>query len=336
MTGHDPDASGAALMSGRYRGHRDRARDRSADPCQPDPRRGRGALRPHRGRAVRRRGRPPRPVRGRGARGDLDGDLPVPPPGASTFVDCTGEIPHATLNGVDLDPATVERGRLPLPDLQADNVLVVAPPSPTPPAATASSARSTQRQARLPVDHASSPTWPACLGELRPARPQGRARVHRQRPRHLDGAQQLRAHVGRRPARRRAALDVRRHAAALDVRHGGQRRPVLRDARASRRLRPRPVLPSVPQGPARPRCRGAVRADRAGPGLVRREVRRAVRPGEVRPGLRARHGWRDGELGLRDVGGRRPLPQHAHPRPAPPGGRRSCCTRWRTCGSATW
>ena len=47
-------------------------------------------------------------------------------PGASTFVDCTAEIRHATLNGVTLDPATAERGRLPLPDLQADNVLVVA------------------------------------------------------------------------------------------------------------------------------------------------------------------------------------------------------------------
>ena len=47
-------------------------------------------------------------------------------PGASTFVDCTAEIRHATLNGVPLDPATAERGRLPLPDLRADNVLVVA------------------------------------------------------------------------------------------------------------------------------------------------------------------------------------------------------------------
>jgi aminopeptidase N len=47
-------------------------------------------------------------------------------PGADTFVDCTGEIRHATLNGVSIDPATASRGRLPLPDLQADNVLVVA------------------------------------------------------------------------------------------------------------------------------------------------------------------------------------------------------------------
>ncbi len=47
-------------------------------------------------------------------------------PGASTFVDCCAEVRHATLNGVALDSSTVERGRLPLPDVQADNVLVVA------------------------------------------------------------------------------------------------------------------------------------------------------------------------------------------------------------------
>jgi aminopeptidase N len=47
-------------------------------------------------------------------------------PGASTFIDCVAEVRHATLNGVQLDPATASRGRLPLPDLQAENVLVVA------------------------------------------------------------------------------------------------------------------------------------------------------------------------------------------------------------------
>ena len=47
-------------------------------------------------------------------------------PGAATFVDCVADIRSATLNGVALDPATAERGRLPLPDLLAENVLVVA------------------------------------------------------------------------------------------------------------------------------------------------------------------------------------------------------------------
>ena len=47
-------------------------------------------------------------------------------PGASTFVDCAAEVRHATLNGRPLDLGTVEGGRIPLPDLAADNVLVVA------------------------------------------------------------------------------------------------------------------------------------------------------------------------------------------------------------------
>jgi aminopeptidase N len=47
-------------------------------------------------------------------------------PGASTFVDCVGKVSSVTLNGRVLDPATAERGRIPLPELAADNVLVVS------------------------------------------------------------------------------------------------------------------------------------------------------------------------------------------------------------------
>ncbi|WP_432479913.1 aminopeptidase N [Nocardioides sp. GXQ0305] len=47
-------------------------------------------------------------------------------PGASTFVDCVADVERAELNGVALDPADASRGRLPLRDLQAENVLVVA------------------------------------------------------------------------------------------------------------------------------------------------------------------------------------------------------------------
>jgi aminopeptidase N len=46
-------------------------------------------------------------------------------PGATTFVDCVADVRRATLNGRDLDVATAADGRLPLPDLAADNVLVV-------------------------------------------------------------------------------------------------------------------------------------------------------------------------------------------------------------------
>ncbi len=47
-------------------------------------------------------------------------------PGASTFVDCVGKVSSVTLNGRELDPGTAERGRIPLSDLAADNVLVVS------------------------------------------------------------------------------------------------------------------------------------------------------------------------------------------------------------------
>ncbi len=47
-------------------------------------------------------------------------------PGASTFIDCVGDVSSVTLNGHSLDPATAERGRIPLPDLRTDNVLVVS------------------------------------------------------------------------------------------------------------------------------------------------------------------------------------------------------------------
>ncbi len=46
-------------------------------------------------------------------------------PGASTFVDCVAGVSRATLNGRDLDLTTIEGGRIPLPDLEADNVLEV-------------------------------------------------------------------------------------------------------------------------------------------------------------------------------------------------------------------
>jgi aminopeptidase N len=47
-------------------------------------------------------------------------------PGAGTFVDCVGKVSSVTLNGRALDPATAERGRIPLHELAADNVLVVS------------------------------------------------------------------------------------------------------------------------------------------------------------------------------------------------------------------
>jgi aminopeptidase N len=47
-------------------------------------------------------------------------------PGTSTFVDCVGDVSAVTLNGQEIDPGTHQGGRIPLRDLQADNVLVVS------------------------------------------------------------------------------------------------------------------------------------------------------------------------------------------------------------------
>jgi len=46
-------------------------------------------------------------------------------PGASTFVECLGEVEEATLNGAPLASGALPGGRLVLPDLATDNVLVV-------------------------------------------------------------------------------------------------------------------------------------------------------------------------------------------------------------------
>ncbi|MDQ4112549.1 MAG: aminopeptidase N, partial [Actinomycetota bacterium] len=46
-------------------------------------------------------------------------------PGSSTFVDCVAEVSAATLNGIELDLATISAGRIPLEDLAETNTLVV-------------------------------------------------------------------------------------------------------------------------------------------------------------------------------------------------------------------
>src|SRR3954469_24241424 len=58
-------------------------------------------------------------------------------PGADTFVDCVGDVSSVTLNGEALDPATASRGRIWLPDLQSENVLVVSHTQPDTHSATA-------------------------------------------------------------------------------------------------------------------------------------------------------------------------------------------------------
>ncbi|GGR52628.1 aminopeptidase N [Nocardioides luteus] len=47
-------------------------------------------------------------------------------PGSSTFVDCVADVSAATLNGAELDLATISAGRIPLTDLAETNTLVVS------------------------------------------------------------------------------------------------------------------------------------------------------------------------------------------------------------------
>ncbi len=238
-------------------------------------------------------------------------------PGAETFVDCVGTATSVTLNGQELDPATAvarpHPAARPPRRQRAGRQLhpVRHPQRPRDP-----EDRRPQRQARLRLVDLRARHGTLRLRLLRPARPQGTPRLRGRRARELDGHQQLRPRHGRGPRRRRPALDVRRHAPALDVRHRRERRAVPRAALRARRLRPRPLLPAVAQAVHGARRRGAVRPHRPRPGVLRRAVRSAVPPGPLRPGLRAQHGRRDGELGLGHVDRQRPLPQHADLRPA--------------------
>ena len=221
----------------------------------------------------------------------------------------------------------------------AENVLVVvSPQSDTASGHGVQRTVDTQRQARLRLDDLRAATWPGWCGRTSTSPTSRRCTASRSARPRPGRCSATRAPTSvERPARRRAGLDVRRHAPAVDVRHGRQRR--ARSTSSAQRRGDHDlglVLPAVAQASARPRRRGAVRAHRAGAGVVRRALRRALRPGALRPGLRARLGWRDGELGLRHV--RRLGVSSAARRPTTSAARspRSCCTRWRTCGSATW
>ena len=108
-------------------------------------------------------------------------------PGESTFVDCVAEVEEAALNGLVLDKRAVREGRIELTDLEAENVLVVRSvqrrhrprPGRAPVRGPAATARSTSGPA-------SSPTMPAGLRLLRPARPQGGVRRSPCRARRVD------------------------------------------------------------------------------------------------------------------------------------------------------
>ena len=254
-------------------------------------------------------------------------------PGASTFLDCCADVVTATLNGEPVAPA--DSGRIALPDLRADNVVVVesVQPRTTDGEGVHKSVDPTDGevyvwmsfepdearqvwacfdQPDLKAPHAFTVTAPSAWTVVSNS---GDVAVHE-----VEGARRW---------------DVPGHTAPLDVQPGRPGRPVPRDPAHGRWPRPRALRPPVAGRGARPRRRGAVHRDGSGDGLLRRGLRDALPAGEVRPGVRARARWRDGELRLRDVVRRLPHPGAARPRPSRSSSLPCCCTRWRTCGSAT-
>ena len=168
-------------------------------------------------------------------------------PGSSTFVDIAADVLSATLNGVELDVATAADGRLPLPDLAAHNVLVVEAETTNTAPARASCAPSTRPTSSSTSGPASRPTRPAGCGPASTS-PTSRRRTASpswRRPAGPSPPTPAPSPSTATDARRRAGLALPRHSPALDVRRGGQRRPVPRGPPAARRLRPRLLLPPV-------------------------------------------------------------------------------------------
>ena len=145
-------------------------------------------------------------------------------PGAATFVDCLGEVEEAVLNGTPLPSGPPPDGRLELPDLASENVLVV---------------RSVQRRTdegqgvNRSVDPSDDEVYVWMSFEPDDAR---MVFACFDQP-DLKAVFGITVHVPERwlvtsntgdaddqHERRREHLDVRRHAADVDVRHGGQRR----------------------------------------------------------------------------------------------------------------
>ena len=240
-------------------------------------------------------------------------------PGASTFVDVAAEIVSATLNDVDLDPATAADGRLPIADLRDDNTLVV-----------------TTRQ----TDVTSS------AGILRTVDPTD-DEVYVWTSLECDDARRLWACFDQPDlkARHRFSVTSPEHWTVLS----NMRPETVGEPESGARLWSFPDTPPlspyvvvVNAGPfhevreqhgdhdlglycrqslrrlPRPRRRLAVRPHQARPHVLRGPVRPALPGGPLRPGVRPQHGRRDGELGLRHLGRRLPLPHAPDPRAALP------------------
>ena len=124
-------------------------------------------------------------------------------PGASTFVDAALDVVSATLNGVPIGDDQISAGRIQLDDLADDNVLIVESVQSRDLCwHTGAPVGGPVGQRGLRLDHVRARRSQVRLGLLRPARPQGPARLHGGRTRSLDGREQQRR-PGRYAARRR-------------------------------------------------------------------------------------------------------------------------------------
>ncbi len=160
--------------------------------CQPDPGRGRGARRADRRRPLRHRRRPARAARGRAlARRPRRSSFGCREPGASTFVDCVGRGPsrrdpqrrrRSTCRPCRARPAAAPRSR------RRQRARGHLGPDRHRVGRRGSCAPSTPQDKLVYVWTSFEPdgAQPG-LGLLRPARPQGGARVPGQRPTEMDG-----------------------------------------------------------------------------------------------------------------------------------------------------
>ena len=238
---------------------------------------------------------------------DLDDHLhAAASPGAATFVDCVAEVAPRH--------AQRRRARPRPPSQTAGSRCPTSPPKRAGRRAAPADTGSGDGILRTvdPTDKLvyvwtpSSPTTPAglwaCFDQPDLKAPHGFT-VQRagRRGRSLSNCAPRARSTDRR--RRRPGLDLPGHAAALDVRRRRQRRPVPRAARAARRPQPRPLLPPVARAAtssATPTSCSTLTEQ--GLAFFGEQFGAAVPAGALRPGLRAQHGRRDGELGLRHLG----------------------------------
>ena len=235
--------------------------------------------------------------------GDLDDHVPLPRAGRGDVRRLRRRGPARRRSTASTSTSRrVDGGRLPLPGLaerqRAGRLVGAARHRPR---ARRSCAASTRRDKLVYVwTSVRARRRPAGLGLLRPARPQGAAPRSRSARRRRGRSPATRAPDVGRPTATTAAGSgsFPDTPAAVDVRRGGQRRPVPRDPRGARRPQPRPLLPAVAAAATSSATPSELfRLTEQGLAFFGERFGVAVPAGALRPGLRARPRrarWRTG------------------------------------------